>query len=183
MPRGIVMLMCERLFGLQPCKSLILMANGLLMFPLVIALAGCAGEGAGGIDPNSGLAHAEDGEEDPVITMTPTDTGVTAQVRWEPPPDFGAAGYEFYYGKRSSADGTSGDNISSEDDVNSDTPDAQGPPSCTHGEKQTVDGPQATIDGLEPDTQYFFVIRAFNEDQSETLCSNEITVETTPTQS
>lgn len=177
MPRGIAMLMCERLFGLQPCKSLILMANGLLIFLLVIALAGCAGEGAGGIDPNSGLAHADDGEEDPVITMTPTATGVTAKVTWEPPPDFGAAGYEFYYGKRSSADATS------EDDINSDAPDVQGAPSCTHGDKQTVDGPQATIDGLEPDTQYFFVIRAFNEDQSETLCSNEIMVETTPTQS
>jgi hypothetical protein len=54
---------------------------------------------------------------------------------------------------------------------------------CSDGESQTVQAPSATITGLEPNTPYFFAIRAFNENESESLCSNEITAVTPPAQS
>lgn len=170
------MLTLESLISFVCSKLVISTARLILVIPLLISLASCAGEGAGGIDPNSGIAHADGGDEDPVITMASAGTEVTAQVTWEPPPSFIAAGYDFYYGKRSSDEVTS-------DEVTSDDVALDESASCTRGEKQTVDGPQATITGLEPGAQYFFVIRAFNEDQSETICSNEITAETTPAQS
>ncbi|MBK9306962.1 MAG: fibronectin type III domain-containing protein [Nitrospira sp.] len=165
------MLTLETLIRSVSSKLVTSMVRLILVIPLLMSLASCAGEEAGGIDPNSGIAHADGGDEDPIVTMSSTGTGVTAQVTWEPPPGFVAAGYEFYYGKQSSDEVASDEIVSDE------------PVSCTRGEKETVDAPQATITGLEPNAQYFFVIRAFNEDQSETMCSNEITAETTPAQS
>jgi len=152
------------------------MPSLMLIIPLLIGLTGCAGEEAGGAASNPDLAHADGGDTDPVITMTPTATGVTAQLSWDPPPHFEAAGYDIYYGKHSPEE-ISSDESGSEDLSSTD------PPSCTRGERQSVDGPQATVTSLEPNTQYFFVIRAFNEDQSETICSNEFTAETTPAHS
>jgi hypothetical protein len=108
--------------------------------------------------------------------MTQTPTGVTAQVTWDPPPNFKVAAYDIYYGMGSS------EQISSEESASEELG-SEEPSPCTRGEKQTVDGPQATITGLDPNTQYVFAIRAFNEDKSESLCSNAITAVTTPAQS
>ena len=168
------------------CKSNLSMAHLLIIF-LLMPLAGCTGEGAGGpilssfstpTDTAAGLdsdqpTHLEatdsGGEEDPMITMTSTPTGVTAHVTWDHPPDIKVPGYYIYYGKRSPAESGSGDS-GSED-----------PSSCSYGENQAVEAPPATITGLEPNTAYFFAIRAFNE--SESLCSNEIMAVTPPAQS
>ncbi len=162
------------------------LALGLL---LLMPLGGCSGDGAegpiisslstltdatGGWDsdqaPDSAAA-APNGEEDPIISMTPTATGVTAHVTWDRPPDINVASYTIYYGKRSTKESRSEASGLGESEPNE----------CFSGEIQTVEAPPATIVGLEPDTPYVFVIRAFNE--SESLCSNEITVKTPPAES
>jgi hypothetical protein len=85
-----------------------------------------------------------------------------------------AAGYNVYYRKQplpepSSEDSSSEVPVSEEDGL-------EEPSSCSSGESQAVAAPAATITGLEPNTKYLFAIRAFND--SESLCSNEITAET-----
>lgn len=156
----------------------------LLIFPL-IPLAGCSGEGAGGpiisslsaptdttTELDSDLAQDSKqvdsdsgGEEDFIITMTATPTGVTTQLTWDYPSDANVTRYYIYYRKQPS-------------------PEAQGseePSSCSYEDRQAVEAPPATITGLEPNTPYFFAISASNE--SESLCSNEIMAITPPVQS
>lgn len=168
------------------------MGELILVIPLLMPLAGCTNDGAGGpiisslttpTDDATGLgsdqattpeAADSDGEEDPTITMTPTPTGVTAQLTWDRPSDFKATGYSIHYGKRSSEE--PGSEESDSEELSSEEPN-----SCAQGESQAVEAPPATITGLEPNTAYFFAIRAFNE--SESICSNEITAVTPSAQS
>lgn len=173
----------------------------LLILPL-ISLAGCADDGGGGpmvssvsapadasADLDSDQApHSEatdsDGEEDPMITMTPTPAGVIAHVTWVHPPGMSVAGYDIHYRKQPAAEPSSAES-GSEEPVSEETAsgefDSEEQSSCSSGESQTVEAPAATITGLEPNTRYVFAIRAFNE--SESLCSNEIAVMTPSTQS
>lgn len=96
-------------------------------------------------------------EEDPMIAMTPTETGVTARLTWDHSADTDVTGYYVYYGKQPSGE----------------------PGSCTpYEESHAVEAPPATITGLEPNTPYFFAISSFNE--SESPCSAEIMVVTPP---
>lgn len=186
------MLTIENLAGFVSWKSNISMAHLILLLLLLMPLAGCTGEGAGGpaisslssptdasegldsdLAPDSEVADSDE-EKDPVITMTPTPTGVTAHLTWAPPPGADVAGYYVYYGKRASeepsSEETSSEELSSEE-----------PNSCSRGESQVVEAPPATITGLEPNAPYFFAIRAFNN--SESICSNEITAVTPSAQS
>lgn len=168
------------------------MAHLIFAIFLLMPLTGCTGEGAGGPmvsslstptdaaagsdsdqAPNSAVADS-DGEEDPMITMTPTPTGVTAHVTWDRPSDFNPTGYYIYYGKRSPEELRSKESSSEESS-------SEEPTSCSRGESQPVEGPPATITGLEPNTPYFFAIRAVND--SESICSNEITMVTPPVES
>lgn len=184
------MLMLEDSIVIAFRKSNVWIAQLILVIFLLMPLAGCTNnDGAGGpiisnlstpteaatgLDSdqasNSELAHHSEDEE-PVITMTPTPTGVTAHVTWEPPPHFNVAGYYIYYGKRSlvkpSLEEPSSESSSSEESSSEELN------SCSYGESQAVEAPSATITGLEPNTSYFFAIRAFNS--SESICSNEIT--------
>ena len=111
--------------------------------------------------------------------MTQTPTGVTAHLTWDPPPDFEVAGYYIYYGKRSPEEPHSEESSSQE--TSSEESNSEELTSCSRGERQAVEAPPATITGLEPNTQYLFAISAFNE--SESLCSNEITAVTPSAQS
>ena len=183
------MLMFEDLVRFVSRKSNISMAHPILLLLLLMPLAGCTGEGAGGpavsslstpTDASAGLdsdptsdseATDSDGEEDPVITMASTPTGVTAHITWDRPPDMNVAGYNVYYRKQPSPESSSEESSSEE------------PSSCSSGENQAVTAPAATITGLEPNTRYFFAIRAFNENESESLCSNEIMAVTPSAQS
>lgn len=168
------------------------MAQLILVISLVMSLAGCTNDGAGGpilsslstpTDTSAGLgsdqapdseAADSDGEEDPTITMTPTPTGVTAHVTWNRPSDFNATGYSIHYGKRSSEEPSSDESASNELS-------SEEPASCSMGESQTVEAPPVTITGLEPNTPYFFAIRAFND--AESICSSEVTAVTPSAQS
>lgn len=191
-------------------KSSFSMSHLILVIPLLMPLAGCSNDGAGGpvisslstpadaaagsnsAGSDSDQAHHSgaansDGEEDPTITMTPTPTGVVAHVTWVHPPGMSVAGYDIYYRKQPAAEPSSAE--SSPEEPASEAPasnsseefDSEEQNSCSSGENKTVESPAATITGLEPNTRYSFAIRAFNE--SESLCSNEITVTTPSIQS
>jgi hypothetical protein len=198
------MLIRKNLAGFVAWKSNVSMTYLACFILLLIPLAGCTNDGAGGptisslstpTNATAGLnsdqapqseATDSDGEEDPVITMTPTPTGVTAHVTWVHPPDMNVAGYNVYYRKqpsaRSSSEESASDESSSEKPVSEESG-SEEPSSCSSGEGQAVKTPTATITGLEPNTRYFFSIRAFNENESESLCSNEIMAVTPSAQS
>ncbi len=199
-----IMLTRETLTSLVTRKSNVSITHLALFILLLMPLAGCSGEGAGGpvvsslstpTNASAGLdsdlasdSEIEDsaGEEDPVITMTSTPTGVTANLTWDPPPNVKVTGYQIYYEKRSSENQGSEQSIEEELDWSeaSDRPEESNsdkPSLCSYGESQAVDAPSATIVGLESDTPYIFAIRAFNE--LESLCSNEIPAVTPPAQS
>ncbi len=101
--------------------------------------------------------------DDPEISLTPTPTGVTAQLTWDASTDPNVLGYFVHYGKQSSGEYGS----------------------CSYEQSQRVGPPPATITDLEPNTPYFFAISAFSEAESETEspCSNEVLVVTPATQS
>jgi len=194
----------ETLVSLFSRKSIISTAYPALLILPFIALAGCTNDGAGGptisslststdasADLDSDQApHSEatdsDGEEDPIITMTSTPRGVTANLTWDPPPNVKVTGYQIYYEKHSSENQGSEESIEeeldwSEGSARPEDSASDKPSLCSYGESQTVEAPSATIVGLDPGTPYVFAIRAFNE--SESLCSNEIMAATPPAQS
>lgn len=172
-------------------KSILSAHLGLLILSL-LSLVGCSNDGAGGpmtsslstptdasteLDSDSASDSDVEGsyqEKDPIISMTPTSTGVTARLTWDRPPAFNATSYSIYYGKRSPEEPSS-------EEPSLEEPGLEEPNACSGGESQAVDDPSATITGLEPDTSYFFAIRAFSESGS--LCSNEFFAVTPPAQS
>ena len=159
----------------------------------LIPLTGCADERTGApissnlsgptdttggwdADQNSRSTAADDGgEQDPVITMTATPSGITTNVSWERPPDFNVAGYSLHYAKHTQ-NSQSGEVMS--EDADSEDFGATEPSWCSQGEHQIVAVPSVTISGLEPNTAYVFAIRAFTENESDSLCSNPIVVVT-----
>ena len=198
------MMTLETLVNFFSQKSIISMVSPALLILPFIALAGCTNDGAGGptisslststdasADLDSDQApHSEatdsDGEEDPIITMTSTPRGVTANLTWDPPPNVKVTGYQIYYEKHSSENQGSEESIEeeldwSEGSARPEDSASDKPSLCSYGESQTVEAPSATIVGLDPGTPYVFAIRAFNE--SESLCSNEIMAATPPAQS
>jgi hypothetical protein len=192
------MLMRETLASLVNWKSNVSMTLPALFILLLMPLAGCSGEGGGGpvisslskptkatAGLDSGQApHSEatdsDGEEDPLITMTPTSTGVTAHLTWVHPSDMNVAVYKVYYRKQPAE--PSPEESGSEEPASEESG-LEEPSSCSSGESQAVEAPAAVITGLEPNTRYSFAIRAFNENESESLCSNEIMAVTPSAQS
>lgn len=103
-----------------------------------------------------------DEADDPEISLISTSAGVTAQLTWDISSDPNVSGYHVYYGKQSSGEYGS----------------------CSYEEGQTVEAPPAVINGLEPNTPYFFAISAYGGEggESESPCSNEVLLITPPTQ-
>jgi hypothetical protein len=96
------------------------------------------------------------------------------------------AGYSVYYRKQPLSEPSSEEPASEEpasEEPASEEPGSEEPSSCSSGESQAVAAPAATITGLEPNTRYLFAIRAFNGNESESLCSNEIAAVTPSAQS
>lgn len=109
-------------------------------------------------DTNGSSPGSDPSDDDPMITVTSTPKGVTVQLDWAHPSESDAYGYDVYYGKQP----------------------AQETGSCTSYEaNQAVDGPPATIVGLEHDTIYYFAVKNFNEE----ACSEEMMVATPPAHS
>jgi hypothetical protein len=192
------MLTRETLPSLVTWKSHISMIHLALFILVLMLLASCTNDGAGGpiisslsaptdasaeLDsdraPDSESADS-DGEKDPVITMTSTSTGVTASLIWDRPTDINVAGYQIFYGKRSSEEPNPEELI--DEGAGSEELGSEQSRACSHGESHAVEASPATITGLEPNTEYVFAIRAFNENESESLCSNEIVAVTPPAQ-
>ena len=71
-------------------------------------------------------------------------------LAWDPSPDSSVNGYFVHYGKQSA--GQAG--------------------SCNYTNSAFVGSPSATITGLDPNTQYFFAVSAYNSVES--ACSNEV---------
>lgn len=175
-------------------KSTNLIARPALVILLFLSLTGCADEQAGGpvtsnlsapanatgaleSDEASHSTAADVGGEDPVITMTSTPSGITANLSWDQPPGFSVTGYTIYYGK-SSQDPQSVETMSEES--NPEELQAEELSWCSQGESKTVEAPSTIITGLQPNTSYFFAIRAFTKNESESLCSNAIVMITPP---
>ena len=98
------------------------------------------------------------GEGGPAVSTSSTPTGATASLAWDPVQDPTVTAYYVHYGKQSS--GQSG--------------------ACSYQENQSVNIPNATITGLDPNTQYFFAVSAYNGLHGP--CSNEVTTVTPPAQ-
>ncbi|MBS0150561.1 MAG: fibronectin type III domain-containing protein [Nitrospira sp.] len=188
------MLLFETLVGLACGKPIRSIAYPVVMILLLSSVTGCADENAGGpVASNlsaptnaTGAMESEEashstvadvGGEDPMITMTSTSSGITANVSWDQPPGFNVAGYTLYYGKHSQGS-ESVETTSEESD--SEASHSEELSWCSQGESKTVKASSTTITGLEPNTQYFFAIRAFTEVESENLCSNAIMMTTPP---
>ena len=195
------MLIFEHAVGFAFRKSSLSMISPALFILPLLLVAGCTGEGADGpmiaslssptdetgamgSDQEQGSDLADDGEQDPVITMSSTPNGVTADLTWSRPHEFNVTGYSVHYGARpleepgspeSNSEGETSDEFSQEES------NSEAPAACSQGKSQDVGAPQATISGLEPNTRYVFAIRAFNG--TESLCSNEVTVVTPSAQS
>jgi hypothetical protein len=195
------MLLFEHSCGRAAWKLDLPLIHPALLTLLLLTVVGCNGEGPGGpiissistptdetgavdSDQAQGSDMVDDGEQDPVITMASTPDGVTANLTWGRPHEFNVTGYSVHYGIRpleepgsleSSSDGETSEEFSSEES------NSEAPNSCSQGESQAVGAQRAIIFGLEPNTRYFFAIRAFNE--TESLCSNEVTVVTPSAQS
>jgi len=100
--------------------------------------------------------------DDPAISLTSTPAGVAARLTWDASTDPNVSGYHVYYGKQSSGEYGS----------------------CSYEEGQTVEAPPAEINGLEPNTPYFFAISAYGGEggEAESPCSNEVLLITPPAQ-
>jgi hypothetical protein len=94
----------------------------------------------------------------PSISTSSSPTGATATLAWDPVQDPSVTAYHVHYGKQSV--GQAG--------------------MCSYQETQSVNAPTATITGLDPNTRYFFAVSAYNG--LESLCSNEVSTVTPPSQ-
>lgn len=118
---------------------------------------------AGDPETLANIGSPDQEQEDPAISLTSTPTEVTARLTWDASTDPNVAGYNVYYGKQSSGEFGS----------------------CSYEEGQAVENPPAVINGLEPNTPYFFAISAYGGEggELESPCSNEVLVVTPPAQS
>lgn len=188
------MLLFETLLGYAFRKSVLSLSYPAVVILLLSSLIGCADENAGGpvtsnlsvptnetsaveSDEASPSTVADIGGEDPRITMTSTSSGITANVSWDQPPGFSVTRYTIYYGK-SSQDPESGEITS--DESSPEELQTEELSWCSQGENKTVEAPSTTITGLQPNTSYFIAIQAFTGNESESVCSNAITMITPP---
>jgi len=110
-----------------------------------------------GITLTSLTACSGGGEGGPSVSTTATPAGAIASLAWDPVTDPTVTAYYVHYGTEPAAQ----------------------PGTCAYQGAQFVDGPSATITGLEPNTRYYFAVSAYNG--LESPCSNEVSTVTPPT--
>lgn len=99
------------------------------------------------------------GSGDPAISSSATPTGAVVSLAWDPVQDPTVYGYYVHYGRQSTGQ----------------------PGSCSYSDSVSVSSPSVTIDGLDPDTRYYFAVSAYNGINGP--CSNEVSTVTPPSQS
>ena len=90
------------------------------------------------------------------ISTAVTPTATTASLVWDPVQDPTVIGYSAYYGTQSAGQ----------------------PGLCAYQDAQFVTSPTTTIQGLDPNTQYYFAVSAYNGMSGP--CSNEVSTVTPP---
>ena len=100
------------------------------------------------------LTGCGDGEGAPSLSTSATPAGAIASLAWDPVTDPTVTAYYVHYGKQPAGQ--------------------QG--TCAYQDSQFVNGPSATITGLDPNTRYYFAVSAYNGLQS--ACSNEVSTVT-----
>jgi len=98
------------------------------------------------------------GEGEPAVSTAFTPAGATASLVWDPVQDPTVTGYSVYYGTQSAGQ----------------------PGLCSYEDARFVNSSSATITGLEPATQYYFAVSAYNGLSGP--CSNEVSTVTPPSQ-
>ena len=106
----------------------------------------------------TGCGGGEETGSNPTVTVTPASGGATASASlvWNPVPDPSISAYFVHYGRQS--------------------PHHSG--SCAYEHSISVDSPSATLTNLDPNTQYYFAVSAYNG--LESACSNEVSTVTPP---
>ena len=92
----------------------------------------------------------------PVVALSSTPAGASADVTWQPSPDSQVSGYYVYYGRQP----------------------ADEPGVCSYEGRYAVDSPSVTISDLEPNTPYFFAVSSYSSFESP--CSSETLAITPP---
>lgn len=92
----------------------------------------------------------------PVVALSSTPAGASADVTWQPSPGSEVSGYYVYYGRQP----------------------AEEPGVCSYEGRYAVDSLSVTISDLEPNTLYFFAVSSYSSFESS--CTNEIAVVTPP---
>ena len=98
------------------------------------------------------------GAEEPAMAISAGPTVASVSLAWDPVQDSTVYGYHVHYGKQSP--GQAG--------------------SCAYEESEYVTSPSAVIAGLDPNTQYYFSVSAYNGLNS--TCSEEVSAVTAASQ-
>lgn len=98
------------------------------------------------------------GADEPAMSISAGPTAASVSLAWDPVQDSTVYGYHVHYGKQSP--GQAG--------------------SCVYEESEYVTSPSAVITGLDPNTQYYFSVSAYNGLDS--ACSEEVSTVTTASQ-
>jgi hypothetical protein len=96
---------------------------------------------------------------DPSITTSATPMGAVVTLAWDPVQDPTVYAYRVHYGIQSAGQ----------------------PGVCSYTDSVSVSSPAATINGLDPDSRYYFAVSAYNGMSGP--CSNEVSTVTPPSQS
>lgn len=96
---------------------------------------------------------------DPAISSSASPTGAVVSLAWDPVQDPTVYAYHVHYGRQSTGQ----------------------PGSCSYSDSVSVSSPSVAIDGLDPDTRYYFAVSAYNGVNGP--CSNEVSTVTPPAQS
>lgn len=151
--------MYQSVFGSFPIRQFVLTVTrfgfGVVIMALII---GCGG---GGTDPSGNSMAPPPSSGGTGSGGGPSSGGggspsasASVSLAWDPQPDPSVSSYSVHYGKQPA--GQAG--------------------SCNYTASTSVGSPSATITGLDPNTQYFFAVSAYNGLNS--TCSNEVSTVT-----
>lgn len=106
----------------------------------------------------TGCAAGGGGTEEPGLSIAAGPTAASVSLAWDPVQDSTVYAYYVHYGKQSPGQ----------------------PGSCAYEESEYVTSPSAVIAGLDPNTQYYFSVSAYNGLDS--ACSEEVATITAASQ-